>query len=131
VVSPKWDFVKEKSHYFSRGFFAPHQGTFASTSIVKSHGGFNINFDVAADYALFLQLTAASEPLMIDLVIGRFVEGGVSTKQWRKSFVEFHRARRQVFKLRGFDSLREYLDTATHFTRVACVKSLRKIGLFT
>ena len=130
VVSSQWDFAKERDHFFSRGLFAPHQGTVARTSLVKECGGFDTTFDIAADYLWFLRLSVATQPFMTDLVIGRFVEGGVSTKHWRKSFAEFHRARRQVFKLRGIESVREYRNTATHFTKVASVKTLKRFGLF-
>lgn len=130
VVSSAWDFDKEREHYFSRGLFAPHQGTVARTSLIKECGGFDTKFDIAADYLLFLRLSVTTQPLMTELVIGRFVEGGVSTKHWRKSFAEFHRARREVFKLRGIESVREYRDTATHFSKVASVRTLKRFGLF-
>ena len=129
VVSPTWNFAVEQPRLFARGLFAPHQGTFARTSSVRELGGFDTLFEIAADYALFLKLTQLSDPLVVDFPIARFSEGGASTVNWRKSFREFHRARREILMPTGVQSVREYLDTFNHFSRVGIVKALRAMNI--
>ena len=65
-----------------------------------------------------LRLSTFADPTMTELVIARFVEGGVSTQRWKESFREFHRARREICRPRGIASLREQWDTRVHFARV-------------
>jgi len=129
VTSPPWNFTAEKSRLFARGFFAPHQGTFVRTSVVRNLGGFDTTFEIAADYALFLKLTQTSDPAIVDFPIARFSEGGASTINWKKSFREFHRARREILAPTGVESVREYADTVGHYSKVGLVKTLRALRL--
>lgn len=129
VVSPLWDYEAEKSHFFARGLFAPHQGTFIRTSTARALGGFDKSYEISADYALFLKLTRLSSPLMVDQVIGKFVEGGASTVNQRQSFREFHRARRDTLQLSLTDSLRERFESISHMTKVEIVNILRSLHI--
>ena len=129
VTSPQWDFAAEQSRLFARGLFAPHQGTFVRTSVVRNLGGFDTTFEIAADYALFLKLTKTSAPAIVDLPIACFSEGGSSTINWKKSFREFHRARREILTPTGMKSVREYSDTVEHYSKVGIVKTLRALRL--
>jgi glycosyltransferase involved in cell wall biosynthesis len=129
VTSPQWDFAEEQSRLFARGLFAPHQGTFVRTSVVRNLGGFDTTFEIGADYALFLRLTQLSDPAVVDFPIARFSEGGASTINWKKSFREFHRARREILTPTGLESVREYTDTVEHYSKVSIVKTLRALRL--
>lgn len=124
VITPAWDFAAEQRALFARGHFAPHQGTFASVRELRSVGGFDPGFRIAADYAAFLQLTKLSTPVMIDFPIARFHEGGLSTQRWRESFREFHLARRTILKPRGTAAARELLETSRRFIAVGIYRGI-------
>lgn len=126
VTTPPWDFKEEAQFGFARGHFPCHQGTFVRTDVLRSIGGFDTSFMVAADYAVFLRLAQVSPPLEIDGVVARFVEGGTSTRNWRQSILEFHRARRSILDFRGMDSLREYVNTALQFVKVGLYRGIVK-----
>ncbi|MCH9802160.1 MAG: glycosyltransferase [Actinomycetia bacterium] len=118
TVTPHWDYAREVSHLFARGFFPQHQGTFARTELLRNFGGFSSSFRVAADYALFLRLSQHSTPVRLDFVVADFTMGGVSTTRWRESFHEFHRARQEIFRPAGLVAAQEQWDYRTHFARV-------------
>jgi glycosyltransferase involved in cell wall biosynthesis len=118
VITPPWDYARERAVHFSRGLFPPHQGTVARVDLLRSAGGFDPSYRIAADYALFLRMSQACDPLVLDLVLARFTEGGASTQQWQRSFREFHRARCEILQPSGLPALRERFHTAVHFARV-------------
>ncbi|MDO9484491.1 MAG: glycosyltransferase [Actinomycetota bacterium] len=124
VVTPAWDFAAEQRSLFARGHFAPHQGTFAALADLRQVGGFDPSFQIAADYAAFLQLSRLSTPVMIEFPIARFHEGGLSTQRWRESFAEFHRARRTILKPRGWAAVRELLSSSRHFLAVSIYRGI-------
>lgn len=126
VVTPVLDFAEEKSRLFARGNFPPHQGTLVGSQLLKSLGGFSLDYLIAADYHVALRLSDMSNPLIIDQVIMTFNEGGTSTLNWKKSFNEFHRARCEVFQPRGFARARELLNTRWHFAQVWVYRSVLK-----
>ena len=112
LVTPRWDYAKEKAAHFSRGRFPPHQGTFVRRDALRAQGGFDPTFTIVADYASFLKLSTVADPLYLETVIATFVEGGVSTTRWQESLRQFHRARRQVLRPAGLGAVREYAETA-------------------
>lgn len=118
TVSATWDYRTERKRSFARGLFPPHQGTVARRELLNRAGGFDTTYAIAADYAMALRLSTFADPTMTELVIARFVEGGVSTERWKESFREFHRARREICRPTGVASLREQWDTRVHFARV-------------
>ncbi|MDP2013133.1 MAG: glycosyltransferase, partial [Actinomycetota bacterium] len=124
VTTPVWDFQAEQRALFARGHFAPHQGTFASVHDLRSAGGFDPSFHIAADYAAFLQLSKLSTPVMVHFPIARFHEGGLSTQRWQASFREFHRARRTILRPRGSAAARELLSSGRHFLAVGIYRGI-------
>lgn len=111
VVTPRWDYASEKAAQFSNGRFPPHQGTFARREALLAFGGFDPRYSIVADYAAFLRLGRIADPLYLDLVVATFAEGGVSTTRWPESLRQFHRARREILRPRGWASAREYAGT--------------------
>ncbi|MFM8154859.1 MAG: glycosyltransferase [Actinomycetes bacterium] len=124
VTTPPWDYAAEKRALFGRGHFPPHQGTLARRELLSSIGGFDTSYRIAADYAAFLELSKVSDPLVVDFVIAKFEEGGVSSVKWQESFREFHRARREILRPTGTAALREQVDTRIHFAKVFAYKEL-------
>jgi GT2 family glycosyltransferase len=101
IDSASWSYPEEKSALFARGAFPPHQGTIVRTEVLRSIGGFDARYAIAGDYHCALRLSQMDAPLMTDLVIAEFREGGVSTTQWRQAAREFHQARTEVFAPKG------------------------------
>jgi glycosyltransferase involved in cell wall biosynthesis len=126
VISAEWDYAAEKRALFARGRFPPHQGTVVRTTTLRSVGGFDEKYRIAADYAAALALSEVSDPLMSPRIIAKFVEGGVSTSHWRESFREFHRARREIFTPVGFTAIVEIFHYWTHFGKVFLARSLKR-----
>lgn len=118
VITPPWDYDRERAVLFSRGLFPPHQGTVAQRSALSAIGGFDTTYRIAADYAAFLRLSLLADPAQTDVVIATFTEGGASTQHWQDSFREFHRARQEILRPSGVDALREHYETAAHFAKV-------------
>ena len=118
VVTPPWDYRREKESLFARGHFPQHQGMFVQRSTLMDLGGFSVDYQIAADYRSFLQLSNLADPLVLDFIVADFAEGGASTVHWQESFREFHRARREVLRPAGMTAVRERLDSLTHFGRV-------------
>lgn len=128
TLTPPWDYAVERSYAFSRGHFPPHQGTFAGARLLREVGGFDPAYPIVADYAAFLRMSRIGDPLILDRVIASFVEGGLSTRQWKASVGEFHRARAAILKPRGLASLRERYETAAQFGRLWLVRDLLRRG---
>ena len=91
-----WDFETEREYAFTRGAFAPHQGTVVKTEVMRSLGGFESGYRIAADYAMFLRLTEIEAPTYLSGTFARFHEGGASTQAWLRGELEFHRARTSI-----------------------------------
>lgn len=123
IVTPPWDYASESAHAFSRGYFPAHQGTVVRTGVLRSAGGFDESFTIAADYAAFLRLTTIGPPGELDMVVATFHEGGVSTTRWPQALAEFRRARRDVLSPTGAVARRERLASAGQFLRMAAHRS--------
>jgi glycosyltransferase involved in cell wall biosynthesis len=117
VTTPSWDYASHERSLFSKGFFPQHQGMFTRTESLRSIGGFDTSFTIAADYAAFLRLSQVAEPLILDRVVADFFEGGASTIHWKHALAEFHRARREIFQPRGHVALVEQWRTSVQFAR--------------
>jgi glycosyltransferase involved in cell wall biosynthesis len=124
VTTGRLDYEAEKRRLFARGDFPPHQATLVRTRDLKGLGGFCERFSISADYHAALKLSRMSSPLILDEVVMTFREGGVSTKQWRESFKEFHQARLDVFAPHGTAKWLELLDTYWHFSTVWLYRSV-------
>jgi GT2 family glycosyltransferase len=125
VFTPAWNYKAEQARGFSRGFFPAHQGTFVRTDQLRALGGFDTSYSVAADYAMALRLSLLADPVILPFVIARFHEGGLSTKQWKESFREFHRARQEILNPRGSARIKEEFDTRLHFAAVWLTREVR------
>lgn len=112
VITPRWDYEAERRASFARGRFPAHQATFVRRDALLAAGGFDTSFRIVADYAAFLRLSLACDPVYLDLVIATFAEGGLSTQRWRESLREFHRARREILRPTGLQAVRERWETA-------------------
>ncbi len=124
TTTPDWNYRDHQKALFAQGNFPPHQGTFVKRSALESIGGFDTSYQIAADYAAFLRLSQLSDPELLDLTICDFTEGGASTTQWRESFIEFHRARRQVFQPSGYVAAREYAHTIWQIATVGIYRGV-------
>ena len=120
-----FDYRREKDALFARGRFPPHQGTIVKRYALVDLGGFDTTFQIAADYAVALRLSQLADPLELSFTIAKFHTGGLSTTQWRRSVVEFHRARLQVLQPTGFARVQEEFATATHFAKLAVGRARR------
>lgn len=118
VLTPQWDYIAQKRSLFSRGFFPQHQGTIMSTELLRSVGGFDERYTVAADYAAFLRVSRVADPLILDFVVADFYEGGSSSSHWLTSLREFHQARLEILAPRGSARLREEVNTGQHFAKM-------------
>lgn len=124
VRTPRWSYDAEARHAFSRGLFPCHQGTIVRRDVLERLGGFDTSYRIVADYELFLRLTRMSQPAHLDIELARFAPGGVSSTQWRQAAAEFHRARRQVLRPRGFAALDEEWHTRTGFLATWAYRAL-------
>lgn len=124
TITPTWNYHREQQQHFARGFFPSHQGTFSSVRALRDLGGFDPQFVISADYALFLKLSLLSDPIIVDFPIAQFMTGGASTDKWRESFAEFHTARCLILKPSGLDAVREKFWTQWHFSRVWIYREL-------
>lgn len=128
VITPTWDYAAEKRTCFSSGHFPCHQGTFASTSALRSFGGFDTSYSIVADYVAFLRLSQVSDPIELDFVIATFAEGGVSTTRWQESFRQFHAARMSILRPSGVVAIRERWNTSTQYAKVFVVRNVLRRG---
>lgn len=118
TITPPWDYFAEKAALFARGHFPPHQGTIAGTDLLRSVGGFDVSYRIAADYASALSMSRVADPLQVEFPIATFREGGTSTVQWKESFAEFHRARQEILRPTGLAAASERLNAGWHFAKV-------------
>lgn len=130
VIPPAFDYAAEKSSCFSRGRFPPHQGTVVKTAVLREIGGFDVNYRIVADYAAFLCLSEIADPVEVDDLIARFYTGGVSSQRWRHSIAEFHRARKEILRPEGVTAVRESVETALQYVRIAASKFSNKLFSF-
>jgi glycosyltransferase involved in cell wall biosynthesis len=124
VETPAWDYETERRHYFARGHFPPHQGTFVFADTARAFGGFDTSYRICADYALSLRLSKISKPIELSFPIARFKEGGISTVQWRASVREFHRARREIPSPTGLSGVAERMRTARQYALLGAYRTL-------
>jgi glycosyltransferase involved in cell wall biosynthesis len=119
TTPPAFNYQREKDALFARGRFPPHQGTVVRRDVLADLGGFDTNFQVAADYAVALHLSQLADPLELEIAIANFHIGGLSTTEWRRSIREFHAARTQILRPRGQSRIRELVSTGAQFGKLA------------
>ena len=128
TLTPTWDYHREQASCFSRGHFPPHQGTFVRTSVLREVGGFDTQYSIVADYAAFLCLSQRADPVVLGIPVARFIEGGMSTRRWKSSIREFHRARQAILRPRGAVAWRERFETVAQFSRMWVVRGVLRRG---
>jgi putative colanic acid biosynthesis glycosyltransferase len=117
LVEPDWVYEREVRRLFARGLFPAHQGTLIKRDLVNSLNGFDSRYQIASDYHLMLRASSVAKPLRIDFPIANFQQGGASTQHWRTAAKEFHQARVEVFKPRGWAQFQEWSDTAVGYLK--------------
>jgi len=127
VLPRPFDYRREKRSGFSRGRFPPHQGTVATTQVMRDLGGFDECFEVAADYAMMLKLSQLGNPDESQEVWADFFEGGLSTIQWQRAVSEFHRARMDILCPSGIDLVKEHAAVTREFLMQAAGRSLKSL----
>lgn len=125
VITPSWDYNREKANAFSGGHFPAHQGTFVRTKLLQQIGGFSHDYSIVADYAAFLCFSQVAEPVVLSFPVARFFEGGVSTQRWKESFHQFHHARRSILKPTGVRGLKEFFNTYRMYLMVLMSRELK------
>lgn len=126
VIPPPFDYQTEKKRLFARGRFPPHQGTIARRALLRELGGFNENFQIAADYEMALRLSLLADPIVLPETLARFSVGGASSTYWRQSLKEFRSARHNVFDIRGARRLREAVDSIKIYVGMLGARLLRR-----
>ena len=125
VVPPRFDYLAERRANFSRGRFPPHQGTIARRDALLSMGGFDTSYRITADYTAMLRLSLLDDPIEITDVIAEFTTGGLSESRWLLGINEFHRARLEVLRPRGWDLAAEFANTVNQALRMTLTRALK------
>lgn len=126
ITPEPFDYERERRRLFARGRFPSHQGTIVRTETLRSIGGFDESYLIAADYAAVLRLTLLATPIELADTVADFYVGGVSSTSWKASLQEFHRARREILHPAGTAAVLESWDTAAHFGRMSLHRWLRR-----
>jgi len=111
VVPEPFVFEAERSNYFCKGRFPPHQGTFTPRESLIGIGGFDETLNVAGDYKAFIDLSRKIPYLYVPIEVAVFKLGGVSSKKRLQGIWEFHQARKAIYQPRGREYLREFICT--------------------
>lgn len=87
-------------HAFGRNTIV-HQTVFVKTSVLRSLGGFDLDYPVAADFHSVLRLGRRSRPGLWADVDVDFLVGGLSDRRFSLALWDMHRARCDVLGFRG------------------------------
>ena len=117
-----FDFDLERSRKFSVGRFPPHQGVLAPRKTLMELKGFDESYKLASDYKTTLLLAEQAEFEYLPLVVTQFTLGGASSKYWRESLLEFHRARVEVYELSGPSRLQSALSSLLQFLKMLAAR---------
>ena len=85
--------VEEKSKRFA---LFHHQGSIMRKAIFLEAGGFDENFDFAADGKLLDSMVFISESVIVPLVTVGFEMGGASSRNFRRSLKEIRKYRQEI-----------------------------------
>jgi glycosyltransferase involved in cell wall biosynthesis len=79
------------------GRYVPcHQAVFVRRLALAGASGFDLNYRISADYALFLKLSRRGRPGILERIVVDYRRGGVSQVDWRRRNLEAARARRRL-----------------------------------
>jgi len=81
------------------------------TSILREIGGFDEQYQVAADYAVALRISQLARPVELQETIALFAPAGLSQTKCLLSVREFHCARLSILKPRGWQRFIEGVHT--------------------
>lgn len=127
VVPSQFDYEAERRRRFARGKFPPHQATVVRRQDLLALGGFDESYRITADYKAALQLSTITEPILSDVVLATFHEGGVSGTHWQDSMREFRRARQEVYGLHGWPKIRDDLVSAVQYSKMFTARALGRV----
>jgi len=71
--------------------YIPHPSTIVSTKAARDMGGFDLNYSVAADQKLLLQLARKKYPVLLPKIIATFKLGGLSTRPQNEIIKDFRK----------------------------------------
>ena len=77
--------------------YVPHPATIVDTNAIKELGGFDIEFKVAADQKLLIQLANIQKPGLCNLPIANFYVGGASSRTSREIVKDYMKINRDLF----------------------------------
>ena len=88
--------------------YIPHPATIVSTHAAKSVGGFDLNYYVAADQKMLIQLAHKCTPVINSKVVSNFKLGGLSTRPQIEIVRDFQRMSREIY---GYFFGNRFLDS--------------------
>ena len=125
VATPRLVNIETESRFhFARGLFPSHQGFVAKRNLLIRLGSFNTDYQIAADYDMFLRLFGKAKICSGDFVLAEFATGGISSQRWMKAQLEFHKARRKNLRMNPFQRLVELLLTIILVTKMSLARLL-------
>lgn len=77
--------------------YVPHPATIVDTNTIKELGGFDIEFKVAADQKLLIQLANMQKPGLCKLPIVNFYVGGASSRTSREIVKDYTKINRDLY----------------------------------
>jgi hypothetical protein len=77
--------------------YIPHPSTIVSTKAARGMGGFDLNYSVAADQKLLLQLARKKYPVVLPKIIATFQLGGLSTRSQNEIIKDFRKISFDVY----------------------------------
>lgn len=123
-LSGEFSYPQEKRRRFRRGRFPWHPASIVRTRVLRSSGGFDEAYPIAADYRMMLALSERSDPVALATPVSVFRLDGVSARRWRESLRQAYRARCEVFELHGWRAAAEWVRSVPVFARSAASRSL-------
>ena len=126
TIPPPFYYHAERKSHFSQGRFPPHQGTIARRDLLQSIGGFDTSYRITADYTAMLRMSLIADPIELTDVVATFETGGLSEKRWLLAINEFHRARLEILKPRGWALATEFASTAQQALRMGAPRAIQR-----
>jgi hypothetical protein len=89
--------------------YIPHPATIASTDTVRKLGGFDLNYQIAADQKMALMLTKTIKPALNKGLIAKFERGGLSSRLPVEIVNDFHNISKELYGYVGKNPVFDYL----------------------
>lgn len=123
-----FNFSEEERHRFRRGRFPQQPATVYATTELRSVGGFDDRFTIAADYLAMLVLSKRQHPQFVGVTITRFKLDGISSQDWRLSLAQAFKARCEVYGLDGVSRQFEWWLSRSVWMRSWLYRVLLKVS---